>query len=267
MELNDADLLDLKKAKQLLEKGGVAVSMGNWGWRAAERISGWVPPAWRKMLLFSTILAIEKSWEFSVGMMSDPDEPSDSEFKHKIYATLSGAIGGVAIPTLLAELPATTVIMFRSIADMARAAGENFHEMETRVACLQVFALGGEFPGRDAADSSYYRTRDLLERPMVESSKYIVQKGALGMDVPFLAQLMAQDCGALPDSGRGSNRRLCGSHGRGDLRSGRQYRFYESLPEQSERTFHYARAGTKIWSGKGKTGLSPSLCGVNNSRK
>lgn len=193
MTLNDADLSDIKKAKQLLEKGGVAVSMGNWCGHATEKISERLPLAWRRTLSFLTILAIEKSWEFSIGMMSDPDKPADDELNHKIYATISGAIGGVAIPTLLAELPVTTVIMFRSVADMAREEGENFQDMETRIACLEVFALGGGYSDQEGASgSSYYKTREFLERPIIESSKYIAQKGAVGLGVPFLGQLIAK---------------------------------------------------------------------------
>ena len=41
------------------------------------------------------------------------------------------------------ELPISTVIMLRSMGDIARAEGEDLRDPETALSCLQVFALGG----------------------------------------------------------------------------------------------------------------------------
>ncbi|VEN75413.1 conserved hypothetical protein [Candidatus Desulfarcum epimagneticum] len=192
MEWSRQERRDLTIARNLLESGGFAGTMGNWFAGVMDKISDRFPQKWREMILFSAVLAIEKSWEFTVGMMSGSHEPSESELTHKIRATISGAAGGVAIPTLLAEIPVTTVIMLRSVADIAREEGEDFRDINSGIACLEVFALGGEKTGEDAAETGYYRTRDFLQRPVAESSAYIAQKGAIGVGAPFLAQLAAK---------------------------------------------------------------------------
>jgi hypothetical protein len=61
---------------------------------------------------------------------------------------LSGAIGGAfGLTALAVELPLSTAIMLRSIADIARSEGEDLTMVESRLACLEVFALGGRSDG------------------------------------------------------------------------------------------------------------------------
>lgn len=190
--MNDKDKSDLKKAKKLLESESIAVNMGNrFGDMTEKAIIKRLPDKWREALMDSTILAIEKSWEFSIGMMPDIEKPPIPDKKYKTYAILSGAIGGVAIPTLFAELPVTTVIMLRSVADIARDEGEDFNDFDTKIACLEVFALGSK-EADSTEKTSYYARRAILEQPLIESSKYIAKKGAAGMGAPFLAQLLAK---------------------------------------------------------------------------
>jgi EcsC protein family len=69
-------------------------------------------------------------------------------------ATASGAAGGAfGLPTLPIELPVSTIIMLRSIADIARNEGEDLSDPETALSCLEVFALGGRAKSDDASES------------------------------------------------------------------------------------------------------------------
>ena len=47
----------------------------------------------------------------------------------------------------------TAGLMLRSIADIAHSEGENLHTTEARVACMQVFALGGRGGEDQAAET------------------------------------------------------------------------------------------------------------------
>ncbi|MEM9825426.1 MAG: EcsC family protein [Planctomycetota bacterium] len=68
---------------------------------------------------------------------------------HKFLAGVTGAAGGAfGLASVAAELPVSTVLILRSIADIARSQGEDLGDLETRLACLEVFALDGG--GRDA---------------------------------------------------------------------------------------------------------------------
>lgn len=192
------DLADLERAKALLEKDSAAVKLAAVFGEFAERIVQCFPRSYRRYIEDACLVGLEKSWDFSATTMSAPGFPSDPEDRHRQYAILSGAIGGVGITTLFAELPVTTVIMMRAIADIAKSEGEDFRQFETRIACLQVFALGGGGNSVEPVDETirytteYYASRNLLEQPLNESTRYIAKKGAAGMGAPFAVQIVAK---------------------------------------------------------------------------
>ncbi len=192
MEIIRNDLADLKKARKLLEKGSFAIRMANLFGDAAEDAARLFPEIWRTRIEQSCIVALEKSWEFSITTMSAPDSPPESERKHRFYAILSGAVGGAGIISLFAEVPVTTLIMIRSVADVAKSEGEDFRQFDTKLACLQSFALGGDVTDAHTGESGYYASRILLEKPLDESARYIAKKGFAGIGAPFSAQLLAK---------------------------------------------------------------------------
>ena len=80
-----------------------------------------------------------------------------------LLAAGAGAVGGFFGPlTLLAELPAVTMLMLHAISDIAREEGEDLETPEARLACAQVFALGGRTKDDDDADLGYYALRITL---------------------------------------------------------------------------------------------------------
>jgi hypothetical protein len=67
---------------------------------------------------------------------------------------VSGAVGGFfGLPALALELPVSTTLLLRAIADIARSEGEPIKSTESRLACLEVFALGGNSRSDDATES------------------------------------------------------------------------------------------------------------------
>lgn len=190
--INEKDLMDLRKAKSLLEKKSVAIKIANLFGDAAETLGGLIPLSYRESIAKSNVAIIEKSWEFSVSTMSPPQAPPTPERRHILWVTLSGAIGGVGILTLFAELPVTTVLMLRAVADVARDEGEDYNQFETKIASLEVFALGGDAVDKQIGETGYYTIRNTLQQPLEESSKYIAKKGMAGMGAPFAVQLIAK---------------------------------------------------------------------------
>ncbi|MEJ2061100.1 MAG: EcsC family protein [Gammaproteobacteria bacterium] len=79
---------------------------------------------------------------------------------HRLSVMATGAAGGLFGPlSLIAELPVTTTIMLRSIADIAHSEGEDLSTLDARTACMQVFALGGRSGDDKAAETGYYGLR------------------------------------------------------------------------------------------------------------
>ena len=66
---------------------------------------------------------------------------------HKVASAASGAVGGAfGLAALAVELPVSTTIMMRSIADVARAEGADLADRQAQLECVMVLALGGGAP-------------------------------------------------------------------------------------------------------------------------
>jgi hypothetical protein len=116
---------------------------------------------------------------------------------HQAAAAATGALGGAfGIAATAVELPVSTTILLRSIAEIARENGENLANPEAGFACLNVLALGGE---RDAAGmglSRYYETREQLTKGLADVNFMLVKQGLAAelspMLMPYLSRLGAR---------------------------------------------------------------------------
>jgi hypothetical protein len=118
---------------------------------------------------------------------------SDRRNLHRALVTASGAIGGAfGLVTLPVELPVSTTLILRSIAEIARAEGEDLRDPEAALACLEVFALGGQAGGSDLAEGSYFALRGFLAKSVSEAARHIALRGVGGETAPILLRLMSQ---------------------------------------------------------------------------
>jgi len=81
--------------------------------------------------------------------------------------------------------------MLRSIADIGRSHGELLTTAESRIACLEVFALGGPSKHDDSSESGYFAVRGALARAVTEASEYLAEKTIIEEGAPALARLIA----------------------------------------------------------------------------
>jgi hypothetical protein len=82
---------------------------------------------------------------------------------HKAMASASGAASGfVGMPGLAVDLPVTTALILRSVAEIGRSKGEDITSDDTRRACLEVFAFGGPATEDDEAEKGYWAARVAL---------------------------------------------------------------------------------------------------------
>ena len=108
-------------------------------------------------------------------------------------AAASGAAGGAfGLAALSWELPLSTTLMLRSIADIAASEGENPRHIDTKLACLTVFALGSTKDKRDnATESGYFAARAALASAVTEASTHLARKGLAKSGAPALVRLVA----------------------------------------------------------------------------
>jgi len=116
-----------------------------------------------------------------VAMIATIDHSSDrpaNQTKYRWMTGLSGAAGGFfGLGALPIELPLSTLLILRSVAEIARAEGEDLRQAEAQLACLEVLALGGHSRSDDASDTGYYATRIGLAQSIRSAAHYIGQHG------------------------------------------------------------------------------------------
>ena len=192
MEMTPDDIARLKYAKDLLENPGLAAKFTNVIGLPFEKAFAYLPAKWSDTIHTIAQKSLTHAVDVAVKTIHHNERKPSSNTLHKLLVAASGGIGGAfGLPALAVELPATTIIMFRSIADIARSEGEDLRQIETRLACLEVFALGGGFEKESAAESGYYAVKMLLAKQVSEAAKYIVERGMAEEGAPALIRLIA----------------------------------------------------------------------------
>jgi hypothetical protein len=180
---------ELAIAARHLENPGFIARLTDLVGTPVEATLSLLPPRARAIVDQATGAAVEGALAVAVASLGD-DGGTDNPGLAAVGVT--GAVGGFfGLPGLLVELPLTTALMLRGIADIARANGENLTDPETRFACLEVFAMGG---GRDegaAAETGYYAVRYLLAGAVSEAASHVAAKGLTQKGAPVLARLTA----------------------------------------------------------------------------
>ena len=192
MSLGRRELRDLERARALLEHPSFAARLVNVLGAPVEKGMERLPPALTARVQEATHVALERALDTAVrGLDRDPRRGPANLF-HRAATGLSGAAGGAfGVGALLVELPVTTTLMLRSIADIARSQGEDLDELDVRLACLSVFALGGRSEADDATETGYFAVRAVLAQQVREAARVLTTRGLAEREAPALARLIA----------------------------------------------------------------------------
>jgi hypothetical protein len=193
MTFQQTDLNDLKKAKTLLENPGIAAKITHLLGAPIEKGFELLPGNWNVKVVELTQKALSKAIHAAVFTMKDSPGEEASDIWHKIAVATTGGIGGFfGLPALAIELPISTTIMLRSIADIGRSEGEAISKVESKIACIEVFALGGPSKSDDASESGYFAIRAALARSVTKAAEFIAEKGVAEEGAPALVRLIIQ---------------------------------------------------------------------------
>lgn len=193
MTLKPNDLDDLKRAKALLENPGLAAKITHLLGLPLEKGFALLPAGWHLKIHEIAQAALTSAVRAAALTMRNAPGKMPSNAMHKAAVMATGGIGGVfGLPALSVELPVSTAIMLRSIADIARSERENIRQADTQTACIEVFALGGPGTGDDAAESGYFVVRAALAQNVSKASEYLTRKGLVEEGAPALVRLIVQ---------------------------------------------------------------------------
>ncbi len=190
--LTGADQAALSRAVDALEKTTLASRITNLLGRQVAIVGQFVPERMHATVSQGANIALRAAMGAALRSLGEGQRPASSRF-HRAAIAASGAAGGaLGFAALPLELPASTILMLRAIADVARAQGEDMRNPETALACLEVFALGGRTQADDHLESSYFALRTLLARSMSEASRYMMEKGIVDEAAPVLVKLVSK---------------------------------------------------------------------------
>lgn len=189
MRITKNDLDELERAKYLLEHTSFACKLIDYCGRPVEWAVANLPDGARNSIVSVSQKSMEKALHCACWTL--PDKGDCWPRTHLASVMATGVAGGFfGLPGLSVELPVSTMIILRSIAEIARFNGESLRSPETRISCMHVFALGGRTTDDDAMDSAYLTMRFALANEMRLAAAWLAREAATRETAPFLVRLV-----------------------------------------------------------------------------
>ncbi len=190
--LADTDLRALAEARVLLERPSLAARLSSFIGSPLEKGMARLPASWRERIGGLAHDALMKAMDTAAKTLQPAVQPASPRL-HKLLGSVSGAGGGAfGVAGLTVEIPLSTVLIMRSILDIARGEGEDIGSAQSRLAALEVFALGGNASSDDATEAGYYAVRAALATTVSEAAPHCAQEGLSSGGAPALARLITR---------------------------------------------------------------------------
>ena len=190
------DLVELGRALRALEGDSFASRLMRLFGGQMRLLSHSLPETARKAIAVATDAALRTAVRIALRSLDKTAAAAKPRVRlHQAAAAASGALGGAfGIAATAVELPISTTILLRSIAEIARENGENLANPEAGLACLNVLGFGGE-PAQDG-HSRYYETREQLAGGLGDVNFLLLKQGVAveltPMLMPYLTRLAAR---------------------------------------------------------------------------
>lgn len=184
---------ELRQAYDILEHPGFRIKAMNAIGKPIEKGIELLPDSLEHQIAKACNVALGKAADFALFTLQDAGDEKPSNWFHRMSVWATGALGGFGgLPGTLVELPVSTTIMLRSIFDIAKGEGENIYDPATKLAALEVFALGGNNKNDDLADTAYYSVRMAMAMEVQTAYRFLTQSSGKLIDknAPALIQLI-----------------------------------------------------------------------------
>lgn len=182
----------LQRAIMNLENQDFAARLADYAGRPIARALRLMPKRASDRLHQVVETAILNSLNIAIRSIEPRSKRPPAQRAASVLAGISGGVSGFfGIAALPIELPVTTTLMLRAIADIARHHGEDLSTLEARLACVEVFALGApEFGSR--TDIGYYASRALISRLAADATAIFLERGVASMSAPIVSSLVSE---------------------------------------------------------------------------
>lgn len=202
LRLSERESKTLDEAALFFKDPGTVMKGLNWMGKPIEAAQAMLPARAQEVIHRATEVAVKKALVAALTTLPKQGHhemtmPSEADVKasgwlHKGLATASGVAGGLfGLAALPVELPITTLVLLRGIADQARLQGHRLDDPETQLECLMVFAMGTPSDKDDKVTSGYFTSR-------LAFTQLITQAGSLTAGLTAKEILTAIDKGTVP---------------------------------------------------------------------
>jgi len=180
----------LQEAAEYLEHPTFLLRMANLLGKPAEAVLEALPRKAQALVADATSSALRNALDWAVRSLPKTkriavDDTANSGAPgsslrghlHTAAAATTGAVGGFfGVAGLAVEVPTTTTIMLRSIAEIAAASGADLSDPLVRLQCLSVFSFGA--PTMDRMESAYFTGRLGMAIAVKDAAAYIARHSA-----------------------------------------------------------------------------------------
>ena len=192
LALTPADRAALTSAVGQLENPNFAARLADYAGAPVHRIMSMLPKTVNRQISGMVRHAVMKGLDVAVDTLEEKPPPSPATKFSSFLAGVAGGLSGLfGFGALAIELPLTTTVMLRSIAEIARHEGEDLTTLEARLACLEVFAYGAK-RADETIDVGYYAARTLISKYTSDVAALFLERGAIDASAPVVSNLVTE---------------------------------------------------------------------------
>jgi EcsC protein family len=192
LAITPADDAALKNAAKQLEGRNFAARLADYAGVPVSRVLGFLPRAVNRQISGMVRNAVMKALEIAVDTLDEKPPRTPMTGFSSFLAGVTGGVGGLfGFGALAVELPMTTTLMLRAIAEIAQHQGEDLSTLEARLACLEVFAYGAKH-NPENVDVGYYAARALISRYTHDVAALALERGGIDASAPVVASFISE---------------------------------------------------------------------------
>src|SRR6201987_3410172 len=179
----------LRQAIIHLEDQSFASQLADYAGRPIDRVMRLMPKAASRHINKAVENAVLNCLNVAITSIEPQSKEPPERRATPLLAGLGGGVSGFfGVAALPIELPLTTTLMLRSIAEIARHHGEDLSTLEARLACVEVLGLGAP-RAAVGMELGYFATRALLGRLVGQASSSLIERGVAGASAPAVTGL------------------------------------------------------------------------------
>jgi len=176
----------LRTAFLILERPGFAARISEAAGKPVHRALRMTPRSIETPLVRAIEAALTRALDLAIRSLVDAPGREGGSFA---LAGASGAISGFfGAGALALELPMTTTLILRAIAEVARRHGEDLSKFEPRIQCVAVLGLAAQ--GRESPDVGYFAARAAFGRLISGASVALFERGAASSSAPVTGAII-----------------------------------------------------------------------------